>query len=109
VTLILAPIQEVRKEKHPTVLEAQVREVIKQKQIIGLEDNGNVDMDPIYLIEKSLKQIRQRQADLTEVLATGGVADWEGYQRILGELSGLSLAERIIIDLQTIKEQNDGS
>tara|TARA_R110000803_G_scaffold25371_8_gene60673 strand:+ start:5536 stop:5853 length:318 start_codon:yes stop_codon:yes gene_type:complete len=105
----LAPIQEVRKEKHPTVLEAQVREVIKQKQIIGLEDNGNVDMDPIYLIEKSLKQIRQRQADLTEVLATGGVADWEGYQRILGELSGLSLAERIIIDLQTIKEQNDGS
>lgn len=108
-TLILAPIQEVRKEKHPTVLEAQVREVIKQKQIIGLEDNGNVDMDPIYLIEKSLKQIRQRQADLTEVLATGGVADWEGYQRILGELSGLSLAERIIIDLQTIKEQNDGS
>lgn len=108
-TLILAPIQEVRKEKHPTVLEAQVREVIKQKQIIGLEDNGNVDMDPIYLIEKSLKQIRQREADLTEVLATGGVADWEGYQRILGELSGLSLAERIIIDLQTIKEQNDGS
>tara|TARA_R110000764_G_scaffold16955_3_gene46886 strand:+ start:883 stop:1200 length:318 start_codon:yes stop_codon:yes gene_type:complete len=105
----LAPIQEVRKEKHPTVLEAQVREVIKQKQIIGLEDNGNVDMDPIYLIEKSLKQIRQREADLTEVLATGGVADWEGYQRILGELSGLSLAERIIIDLQTIKEQNDGS
>ena len=108
-TLILAPIQEVRKEKHPTVLEARVREVIKQKQIIGLEDNGNVDMDPIYLIEKSLKQIRQREADLTEVLATGGVADWEGYQRILGELSGLSLAERIIIDLQTIKEQNDGS
>tara|TARA_R110000868_G_scaffold1839_8_gene14519 strand:+ start:4543 stop:4860 length:318 start_codon:yes stop_codon:yes gene_type:complete len=105
----LAPIQEVRKEKHPTVLEAQVREVIKQKQIIGLEDNGNVDMDPIYLIEKSLKQIRQREADLTEVLATGGVADWEGYQRILGELSGLSLAERIIIDLQNIKEQNDGS
>ena len=107
--LILEPIQEVRIEKHPTVLEAQVREVIKQKQIIGLEDNGNVDMDPIYLIEKSLKQIRQREADLTEVLATGGVADWEGYQRILGELSGLSLAERIIIDLQNIKEQNDGS
>jgi len=109
VILILEPIQEVRIEKHPTVLEAQVREVIKQKQIIGLEDNGNVDMDPIYLIEKSLKQIRQREADLTEVLATGGVADWEGYQRILGELSGLSLAERIIIDLQNIKEQNDGS
>jgi hypothetical protein len=65
-------------------------------------------MDPIYLVEKVLKEIRQRQDDLTDVLKTGGVQDWEGYQRILGELSGLSSAERIIVDLQNIKEQNDG-
>jgi|TARA_R100001530_G_C4303733_1_gene151184 hypothetical protein len=66
-------------------------------------------MDPVYLVQKVLKELRQRQADLTEVLKTGGVQDWEGYQKILGELSGLSSAERIIIDLQNIKEQNDGS
>ena len=66
-------------------------------------------MDPIYLVQKVLKEIRQRQDDLTDVLRTGGVQDWEGYQRILGELSGLSSAERIILDLQNIKEQNDGS
>tara|TARA_R100000963_G_scaffold890_1_gene910 strand:+ start:350 stop:550 length:201 start_codon:yes stop_codon:yes gene_type:complete len=66
-------------------------------------------MDPIYLVQKVLKEIRQRQDDLTDVLRTGGVQDWEGYQRILGELSGLSSAERIIVDLQNIKEQNDGS
>jgi hypothetical protein len=66
-------------------------------------------MDPIYLVHKVLKEIRQRQDDLTDVLKTGGVQDWEGYQRILGELSGLSSAERIILDLQNIKEQNDGS
>jgi hypothetical protein len=65
-------------------------------------------MDPIYLVEKVLKEIRQRQDDLTDVLKTGGVQNWEGYQRILGELSGLSSAERIIVDLQNIKEQNDG-
>ena len=66
-------------------------------------------MDPIYLVQKVLKEIRQRQDELTDVLRTGGVQDWVGYQRILGELSGLSSAERTIIDLQNIKEQNDGS
>jgi hypothetical protein len=64
-------------------------------------------MDPVYLVQKVLKELRQRQEDLTEVLKTGGVQNWEGYQRILGELSGLSSAERIIIDLQNIQEQND--
>ena len=57
-------------------------------------------MDPIYLVQKVLKEIRQRQDDLTDVLRTGGVQDWEGYQRVLGELSGLSSAERILLDLQ---------
>jgi hypothetical protein len=66
-------------------------------------------MDPIYLVEKVLRELRKRQEELADVLKTGGVQDWEGYQRILGELSGLSSAERIIIDLQNIKEQNDGS
>ena len=65
-------------------------------------------MDGLYIVEKTLRELRQRQEDLTEGLKRGGVQNWEGYQRILGELSGLSSAERIIIDLQNIKEQNDG-
>ena len=65
----------------------------------GHAEIGTVEMDPIYLVQKVLKEIRQRQDDLTGVLKTGGVQNWEGYQRILGELSGLSSAERIIIDL----------
>ncbi len=64
-------------------------------------------MDPIYLIEKSLKELRKREEELTEVLKTGGVQDWVGYQRILGELSGLSAAEKIIIDLQNSKGQKN--
>ena len=66
-------------------------------------------MDPLYIIDKALRELRQRQEDLTEVLVTGGVKDWEAYQKILGELSGLSSAERIIIDLQNIREQQDVS
>jgi hypothetical protein len=64
-------------------------------------------VDPLYIVDKALRDLRQRQDDLTEILVTGGVKDWEGYQKILGELSGLSSAERIIIDLQNIKEQKD--
>ena len=64
-------------------------------------------MDPLYLVEKTLKELRKRQEDLTEVLKTGGVQNWESYQRVLGELSGLSSAERIIIDLQHQGTKND--
>ena len=65
-------------------------------------------MDSLYLTEKILRELRQRQDDLTDVLKTGGVQDWNSYQKILGELTGLSCAERIVIDLQNIQEQNDG-
>ena len=66
-------------------------------------------MDSLYLTEKILRELRQRQDDLTDVLKTGGVQDWNRYQKILGELTGLSSAERIVIDLQNIQEQNDGN
>ena len=66
-------------------------------------------MDSLYLTEKILRELRQRQDDLTDVLKTGCVQDWNSYQKILGELTGLSSAERIVIDLQNIQEQNDGN
>jgi len=66
-------------------------------------------VDSLYLTEKILRELRQRQDDLTDVLKTGGVQDWNSYQKILGELTGLSSAERIVIDLQNIQEQNDGN
>ena len=50
-------------------------------------------MDPIYLMEKFLKELRLRQSDLEEVITTGGVQDWAAYQKILGELTGLTSAE----------------
>tara|TARA_A100001035_G_C27319929_1_gene293585 strand:- start:189 stop:398 length:210 start_codon:yes stop_codon:yes gene_type:complete len=64
-------------------------------------------MDGLYIVEKTLRDLRKRKEELTDLLATGGVQDWNSYNKVLGELSGLSSAERIIIDLQNIKEQED--
>ena len=66
-------------------------------------------MDPLYILDKFLREVRARQEDLTEILKPGGVQNWEQYQRVLGELSGLSSAESIIIDLQNKREQEDVS
>ena len=66
-------------------------------------------MDALYLVDRALREIRKRETDLTEILKTGGVSDYIGYQRVLGELAGLSSAERIIIDLQNVREQIDDS
>jgi hypothetical protein len=66
-------------------------------------------VDALYFVERILKEIRKREDDLTEILKTGGVQDWNSYQRVLGELAGLSSAERIIIDLQNVREQVNDS
>jgi hypothetical protein len=43
--------------------------------------------------------LRERQADLTQTLATGGAQDFVQYQRIVGEISGLNFAEQEITAL----------
>ena len=50
-------------------------------------------MDYIDVVRKFLKIIRERDAQLTETLKSGSIQDHEQYQRIIGELSGLSFAE----------------
>ena len=42
---------------------------------------------------------------LEETLASGGVANHEQYQRVVGEISGLRSAEQEIIDLQKNMEK----
>ena len=56
-------------------------------------------MDWLETTEFLLKQYRKRRTELSEVLAAGGAADHEQYQRIVGEISGLDFAEREILDL----------
>tara|TARA_R100001594_G_scaffold35852_2_gene65446 strand:+ start:1047 stop:1253 length:207 start_codon:yes stop_codon:yes gene_type:complete len=56
-------------------------------------------MDWLEATEFLLKQYRKRKVELSEMLAGGGAADYEQYQRIVGEISGLDFAEREILDL----------
>ena len=56
-------------------------------------------MDWLETTEFLLKQHRKRKAELSDMLAAGSAADYEQYQRIVGEISGLDFAEREILDL----------
>ena len=51
------------------------------------------------LIDKLRKLITERQEQLKTTLASGGVQDFESYQKIVGEISGLSFTEFLISDL----------
>ena len=62
-------------------------------------------MDYIKVVEHLLKSYRERRASLEVTLASGGVANFEQYQRVVGEISGLRSAEQEIIDLRKNMEK----
>ena len=64
-------------------------------------------MDYVYLTQKILKNIRARQEELIEVVKTGSVQDWNQYNKLIGELSGLSFAENVILDLLSKVEKDE--
>ncbi len=64
-------------------------------------------MDFIKLTEHLLQKIRKRKDDLSQTLATGGVQDIEQYQRIVGEIAGLNIAEQEIQTLNSNLEDID--
>jgi hypothetical protein len=51
------------------------------------------------MLDKLKKLIAERKQQLTETLASGGVQDFETYQKVVGEISGLSFTEYLISDL----------
>lgn len=58
------------------------------------------------LLESLRDKIRKEMNELADILATGGASDWAGYQRIVGRIDGLAIAERYLMDLQEkIQEQ----
>jgi len=64
-------------------------------------------MDFIQLMEHLLQKLRKRKEDLSQTLATGGVQDIEQYQRIVGEIAGLNIAEQEIQTLNSNMEDID--
>jgi hypothetical protein len=51
------------------------------------------------LIDKLKKQIKERKEQLTQTLASGSVQNFEDYQKVVGEITGLSFTEYLISDL----------
>ena len=51
-------------------------------------------MDFFKATEHLLRKYRERKEALTQTLASGSIEDFEQYQRIVGEIAGLSFAEQ---------------
>ena len=61
-------------------------------------------MDFFKATEHLLRKYRERKEALTQTLASGSVEDFEQYQRIVGEIAGLSFAEQEIQTLHSNME-----
>ena len=65
-------------------------------------------MDYILATEHLLRKYRERKEALTQTLASGSIENFEQYQRIVGEIAGLSFCEQEIKTLQSnIEDAND--
>ena len=66
-------------------------------------------MDAVYLAEKLFRVIRTRQTQLTEIIITNQVKDWNDYQNHLGQLETLTYIEQELSDLLKKQEQDNES
>jgi|TARA_R110000851_G_scaffold149977_2_gene290720 hypothetical protein len=56
------------------------------------------------MLDKLRKQIIERQEQLKETLAGGGIQNFESYHKIVGEISSLSFTLSLIKDLHKDKD-----
>jgi len=61
-------------------------------------------VDYILATEHLLRKFRERKEALTQTLASGSIENFEQYQRIVGEIAGLSFAEQEIQTLHSNME-----
>ena len=57
------------------------------------------------MLDKLRKQILERQEQLKETLAGGGIQNFESSQKIVGEISGLSFTLSLLRDLHKDNEE----
>ena len=53
------------------------------------------------------KRLREYMNEGADHLATGGAKDFAEYQRMVGRIDGIALAERELLDLVQDKEEED--
>jgi|TARA_R110000824_G_scaffold60431_3_gene161553 hypothetical protein len=56
-------------------------------------------MDGQHIVEVVRKNLRTMMDEGADNVALGGAKDWGEYQRLVGRLEGLALAEREILDV----------
>jgi|TARA_R110002126_G_scaffold125788_1_gene268017 hypothetical protein len=61
-------------------------------------------MDYIMVTEHLLRKIRERKEALSQTLAAGSIEDFNQYQRVVGEIAGLSFVEQEIQTLHSNME-----
>jgi len=54
-----------------------------------------------------LKQVRDKREQIVEAVANNAAKDFADYQKLCGEIRGLSLAEGFILDLAKKMEYSD--
>jgi|TARA_R100001460_G_scaffold12098_1_gene27926 hypothetical protein len=65
-------------------------------------------MDTVYIVDKIYKIIRTRQSQITQLIISNQVKDWNEYQNHLGQLDTLNYIEQELSDLLKKKqEQNE--
>lgn len=58
-------------------------------------------------LEVLLKQVRDKRDQIVEAVANNAAKDFSEYQKLCGEIRGLSLAEGYILDLAKKMEYSD--
>ena len=53
------------------------------------------------------KQLRQYMNELTDSVALGNAKNFEEYQRFVGQIEGLAIAERELLNLIKTNDQED--
>lgn len=57
--------------------------------------------------EELRKKLRQLMNDLTDTVALGGAKNFEEYNRLVGQIEGLAIAERELLTLMDTAERED--
>ena len=58
-------------------------------------------------LEVLLKQVREKRNQVVEAVANNAAKDYAEYQKLCGEIRGLSLTEGFILDLAKNMEYSD--
>lgn len=59
------------------------------------------------ILEVLLKQVRERRDQLIIAVSQNAAKDFAEYQKLCGEIRGLSTTEGYILDLAKLMEQSD--